>query len=75
MPNEEDPKITARNARKDPLTEKLLRQFLKLESGTDAKAYQVGYLRAFGEKTGEHSGLYDETCADRCDDEHCWCRR
>ncbi len=40
--NEEDPKITARNERKHPDTEKLLRQFLSLESGNFARdAYRA----------------------------------
>lgn len=38
MSNEEDPKIVARNARKLPETEKILKQFCSLESGNFARS-------------------------------------
>lgn len=48
---EEDPKIVARDARKEPETEKLLRQFLTLESGNYVtEKYRSGYDATFGEK-------------------------
>lgn len=44
MSNEEDPKETIRKERKTPQTERLLRQFLSLESGNYASAaYRAGY--------------------------------
>jgi hypothetical protein len=49
--NEADPKTTANEARRMPETEKVLRQFLSLESGNYASPnYRRGYGLAFGEK-------------------------
>ncbi len=49
MPNENDPKETARIERKTPQTEKLLRQFLKLESGMyGSKTWRKNYDTALG---------------------------
>lgn len=51
MINEPDPKITARDARKLPETEKILKQFCSLEScNANSPAYLKGYERIKGEK-------------------------
>jgi hypothetical protein len=69
MINEDDPKTTAKNARKLPETEKVLRQFLSLESGNYATPkYRRNYELAFQERKPlkqplrcKHDGYVAET--------------
>lgn len=67
-----DPKVVAAEARKFPETEKVLRQFLSLESGNYATAaYRKGYDILKGEKHPlkenlrcKHDGYVAETLED-----------
>lgn len=73
--NEDDPKEVARQERQKPGVEKLLRQFLSADGPKGASAaYRIGWLRAFGRRTGEHSGELDGE-GSICNDGDCWCWR
>lgn len=70
-----DPKGDAAWARRLPETERLLKQFRRLESGPgNATQYRVGWCRTFGRRTGDHSGQVEPGDA-HCDDLGCWCAR
>ena len=66
-----DEKAAAAEARRDPMVDKLLVQFLK--AAPVSSAYKVGWCRTFGEKTQEHGdGSRGEA---KCADEFCWCQK
>lgn len=72
MPNEEDPKIVARNERRTPEVEKMLRQFVGDGPKGNTDAYRVWWCRTFGAKSQEHGdGSHG---AEKCRDDLCWCR-
>lgn len=75
MSSEEDPKQIAKDERKRPEVERLLRQFLTDGTKGNSPEFQRGWCRNFGRATGEHSGRPSDGFLGLCDDEHCWCGR